>query len=458
MKPPQRADGRSQSAAHVAGGDHGQADIQLEDALERTNLQRALHRVERNGGAPGIDGMTTAELRPYLRATWPAIARALLSGSYRPSAVRRVEIPKPGGGVRPLGIPTVLDRFLQQALLQVLSPIFEREFSPHSYGFRPKRSAHQAVRAARALMQAGFSIVVDIDIASFFDRVNHDLLMARLARKVSDKRILMLVRRYLEAGVLIDGVKVPSEGGTPQGGPLSPLLANILLDDLDRELTARGHRFVRYADDCNVYVRSSRAGERVMTGIRTFLLRRLKLQVNERKSAVDRADRRGFLGFRASYRAGAVTIRLDPDSLRQVKAALRQHTRRNRPVAMARRIRELDRYLAGWLGYFALAETPSVFEELDKWLRRRLRACRWKEWKRGYTRKRNLQKLGVEEWAARQGWSRKGPWRMAHAGALQRAMGRTYWSDLGLRSLVERHAQIRNAWRTAGCGLARPVV
>jgi RNA-directed DNA polymerase len=445
VKPPPPADGRSQSAARLDGDDHGHAGIQLEDALERTNLQRALHRVERNGGAPGIDGMTTAALRPYLKNNWPTIARALIAGSYRPSAVRRVEIPKPGGGVRPLGIPTVLDRFLQQALLQVLTPIFEREFSPHSYGFRPKRSAHQAVRAARAFMQEGYEYVVDLDIASFFDRVNHDALMARVARRVSDKRILVLLRRYLEAGVLIEGVRVRTEQGTPQGGPISPLLANILLDDLDRELAARGHRFVRYADDCNVYVRSSRAGQRVMAGIRTFLQRRLKLQVNERKSAVDRADRRGFLGFSAYFRNGQVKIRLDPDSLRQVKAVLRQRTRRNRSMAMARRISELDRYLAGWLSYFALAETPSVFEELDKWLRRRLRACQWKQWKRGHTRKRNLQKLGIEEWAARQGWSRKGPWRMAHAGALQRAMGRTYWADLGLRSLVERHALIRNA-------------
>jgi group II intron reverse transcriptase/maturase len=457
VKPPQPADGRSQSAARLDGGDHGPAGIQLEDALERTNLQRALHRVEHNSGAPGIDAMTTAELRPYLRTNWPTIARALITGSYRPRAVRRVEIAKPGGGVRPLGIPTVLDRFLQQALLQVLTPIFEREFSPHSYGFRPRRSAHQAVRAARRHIQDGYSVVVDLDIASFFDRVNHDALMGRLARRVSDERILMLVRRYLEAGVMVEGMKVRTEEGTPQGGPLSPLLANILLDDLDRELTARGHRFVRYADDCNVYVRSSRAGERVMAGVRKFLQSRLRLQLNEKKSAVDRAWKRPFLGF-AFHFGERIKVRLDRESLRRVKAVLRQYTRRNRSIAMAKRIAQLDRYLMGWLAYFALAETPSTFEELDKWLRRRLRACRWKEWKRGHTRKRNLQSLGVPEWAARQGWSHKGPWRMAHAGALQQAMGRSYWAELGLRSLADRYAEIWNGWRTAGCGLARPVV
>ena len=444
VKPPQPAGERSQSAARLDGGDHRPAGIQLEDALERTNLQRALHRVERNGGAPGIDAMTTAQLRPFLRTNWPTIARALITGSYRPSAVRRVEIAKPGGGLRPLGIPTVLDRFLQQALLQVLTPIFEREFSPHSYGFRPKRSAHQAVRAARRHIQDGYSVVVDLDIASFFDRVNHDALMGRLARRVSDKRILVLVRRYLEAGVLIEGVKVRTEEGTPQGGPLSPLLANILLDDLDRELARRGHRFVRYADDCNVYVRSSRAGQRVMVGVRQFLRARLKLQLNEKKSAVDRAWKRPFLGF-AFHFGERIKVRLDRESLRRVKAVLRQYTRRNRSIAMTRRIAQLDRYLMGWLRYFALAETPSTFEELDKWLRRRLRACRWKEWKRGHTRKRNLQRLGVPEWAARQGWSHKGPWRMAHAGALQQAMGRSYWADLGLRSLAERYAEIWNA-------------
>jgi len=457
VKPPQPADGRSQSAARLDGGDHRSAGLQLEDALERTNLQRALHRVERNGGAPGIDGMTTAQLRPYLREHWPAIARALIVGSYRPRAVRRVEIAKPDGGVRPLGIEAVLDRFLQQALLQVLTPIFEREFSPHSYGFRPKRSAHQAVRAARQHIQDGYSVVVDLDIASFFDRVNHDALMGRLARRVSDKRILMLVRRYLEAGVMIEGVKVRTEEGTPQGGPLSPLLANILLDDLDKELAARGHRFVRYADDCNVYVRSSRAGERAMVGIRRFLRRRLKLQLNEKKSAVDRAWRRPFLGF-AFHFGERIKLRIDRESMRRVKAILRQYTRRNRSMAMAKRIAQLNQFLGGWVSYFALAETPSTFEVLDKWVRRRLRACRWKEWKRGRTRVRMLRSLGVPEPHAREGYAKKGPWRMAHAGAMQQALSRSYWAVQNLRSCAERYAAIRNAWRTAGCGLARPVV
>ena len=444
VKPPPPSDGWSRSAARPEGDDHSTASVRLEDALERTKLQQALRRVERNGGAPGIDGMTTTELRAWLKENWPTLARALLDGSYQPSPVRRVEIPKPDGGVRLLGIPTVLDRFLQQALLQVLSPVFEREFSPHSYGFRPKRSAHQAVRAARGHIQDGYAWVVDLDIARFFDRVNHDALMGRVAKRVSDKRILVLLRRYLEAGVLVEGVKVRTEEGTPQGGPLSPLLANILLDDLDHELERRGHRFVRYADDCNVYVRSRRAGERVMAGVKEFLGKRLKLQVNEEKSAVDRATKRGFLGF-GFLGTSTVRIRLDPASLRRVKAAIRKHTARSRSIAMAVRISELNRYVLGWLAYFALAETPSKYAELDEWLRRRLRQCRWKEWKRGSTRNRNLLKLGLPARAAWAGYSRKGPWRMAGSPTLQTTLDRRYWRDQGLCSLADRYAAIWHA-------------
>jgi RNA-directed DNA polymerase len=444
VKPRTTIDGRSRSAARPEATTRAPFRVRLEDALERTNLQRALRRVEQNAGAPGVDGMTVDALRPWLKENWPRFARSLLDGSYVPSPVRRVEIAKPAGGMRPLGIPTAIDRFLQQALLQVLQPLFDREFSPHSYGFRPGRSAHQAVRAARAYIAAGYAVVVDTDLASFFDRVNHDVLMARLAKRIGDKRILRLIRRYLEAGVMTEGVKVRTEMGTPQGGLLSPLLANVLLDDLDRELQRRGHRFVRYADDCNIYVGSLRAGERVMAGLRHFLQRRLRLQVNEEKSAVDRANQRGFLGFR--FLGGdEAKIRLDPESLRRVKAAIRRLTKRSDSIAMTERIRRLNTYLMGWMQYFALADTPSVFENLDKWLRRRLRQCRWKEWKGGPTRKRQLLKLGSSRWSASAGYSRKGSWRIAGSGILQQAMPPAYWVALGLRSLRGRYTEIRCA-------------
>jgi RNA-directed DNA polymerase len=442
VKPRAPIDGRSRSAARSEVTTRAPFRVRLEDALERTNLQRALRRVEQNAGAPGIDGITVDVLRPWLKENWPRLARSLLDGSYVPSPVRRVEIPKPAGGLRPLGIPTAIDRFLQQALLQVLQPLFDAGFSASSYGFRPGRSAHQAVRAARRHVTTGFTIVVDLDIASFFDRVNHDVLMARLARRIKDPRILRLLRRYLEAGVMVEGVKVRSEVGTPQGGPLSPLLANVLLDDLDRELERRGHRFVRYADDCNIYVRSIRAGERIRAGIRGFLQQRLRLQVNEEKSAVDRATQRGFLGFR--FLGGdEAKIRLDPESLRRVKAAMRRLTKRSESIAMTERIRRLNTYLMGWVQYFALADTPSVFENLDKWLRRRLRQCRWKEWKWGPTRKRQLLRLGSSQRSAHAGYSRKGSWRIAGSGILQQAMPPAYWVELGLRSLRGRYVEIR---------------
>jgi len=355
-------------------------------------------------------------VRPYVREHWPRIARSLLDGSDRPIPVRRVFIPTASGGTRPLGIPTALDRFLQQALLHALEPRFDREFSPHSYGVRPGKRAHQAVRAATAHIAAGYSVVVDIDRASFFDRVNHDVLMGRLAKRIGDRRILRLIRRSLDAGVMVEGLKVRRMEGTPQGGPLSPLLATVLLDGLDKELGRRGHRFVRYADDCNAYVRSRRAGERVMAGLRQFLSRRLTLQLNEAQRAVDHATRRGFLGVSFHGREH-LKVRLDRESLRRVNAVIRQHTRRARSISMSERIRRLNEYLVGWLGYVALAETPSVFEELDQWLRRRLRACRWKEWTRGRTPDRMLRKLGLPRGTAVQGFSKKGPWPRRPDGA-----------------------------------------
>jgi len=388
----------------------------MEQVVARGNMLAALKRVERNGGAPGVDGIPTERLRDQIRAEWPRIREELLVGIYRPMPVRRVEIPKPGGGKRLLGIPTAMDRLIQQALLQVLTPIFDPQFSEASYGFRPGRRAHDAVRKARQYVEEGYEWAVDLDIEKFFDRVNHDILMARVARKVTDKRVLTLIRRYLQAGVMVNGVVMETIEGTPQGGPLSPLLANILLDDLDKELEKRGHRFVRYADDCNVYVRSKRAGERVMASIRKFLQERLKLKINEQKSAVDRPWKLKFLGF-SMYKAGAgrILIRLAPQTIDRVKTKIREITFRNKPVSMAERIERLNAYLGGWIGYFALAETPSIFKNLEGWMRRRLRMCLWKQWKRVRTRYRELRALGLPEWVVHEfANARKGPWRMAH--------------------------------------------
>ena len=429
----------------------------MEQAVARENMLAALKRVERNKGAAGVDGIPTEGLREQLRKEWPRIREELLAGTYKPKPVRRVEIPKPSGGTRMLGIPTVMDRLIQQALSQALTPIFDPTFSPHSYGFRPGRRAHDAVKAARQHIEDGYGWVVDLDLEKFFDRVNHDMLMARVARKVQDKRVLRLIRRYLQAGVMMDGVVVRTEEGTPQGGPLRPLLANILLDDLDRELQKRGHRFTRYADDCNIYVRSKRAGERVMQSVTLYLQERLKLRVNEKKSAVDRPWRRKFLGF-SFYKSRKTGIRLAPESTRRLKEKLRELTRRNRSMAMEDRIDRITRYLRGWMGYFALADAGQRLEDIDMWLRRRLRACKWKQWKRVRTRIRELRALGLPDWVAHEfANSRKGPWRMA-GGPMNRALPDAYWRGQGLPSLTELYRKTRDSWRTAGCGPASPVV
>jgi RNA-directed DNA polymerase len=457
---PLGASGESSTAAARArkGAYEASGEKLLEKTLERGNLFRALSRVEENRGAAGVDGMTVEELRPYLKTHWLELRERLLEGTYEPEPVRRVEIPKPDGGVRLLGIPTVLDRFIQQALQQALTPIFDPGFSSSSYGFRPRRRAHDAVRAARSYIQAGNKWVVDLDLERFFDRVNHDRLVARVARKVRDTRVLGLIRKYLESGVMVNGVVVETTEGTPQGGPLSPLLSNVYLDELDKELEKRGHQFCRYADDCNIYVRSRRAGERVMASVRGFLTERLKLKVNEAKSALDRPWKRKFLGF--SFLAGKeAKIRLAPRSMERVKGKLREMTRRTRSQEMKERIRAINAYVGGWMGYFALVETPSVLAELDSWLRHRLRACLWKQWKRVRTRYRELRALRLpERVVGLMANTRKGPWRIAASPPLQQGLNNTYWEAQGLVSLQKRYHLIRNTWRTAGCGPACPVV
>jgi group II intron reverse transcriptase/maturase len=431
-----------------------------ERLLARDNLVRALRRVEQNAGAPGVDGMTTEELGPWLKEHWPEVRGRLDAGTYKPQPVRRVTIPKSSGGQRLLGVPTALDRLIQQALLQVLTPVFDPHFSDRSLGFRPGRSAHQAVEVARQSIQDGAAWAVDVDLDSFFDRVQHDGLMARVARRVDDKRVLRLIRRYLEAGVMADGVKQPTDEGTPQGSPLSPLLANIMLDDLDQELGRRGHRFVRYADDLTVYVSSERAGQRVMQSIIQFVEARLKLRVNRTKSTVGPATERTLLGF-GFYRRqdGSVGVRIDPKALQRAKDRLRRLTARSWSISMEERIRLINFFTVGWTAYFAVASASSDLERLDEWLRRRLRQVRWKEWKRYQTRRRNLRAHGIPDRSARQ-WagSRKGYWRIAGSYILSRALPNAYWANLGLRGFTGPYRRLRDATRTAGCGPACPVV
>lgn len=408
----------------------------LEKVLERQNLLRALQRVKQNKGSPGIDGMTVDELPDHLRARWPQLREQLLTGRYQPQPVRRCEIPKPGGGKRELGIPTVMDRFLQQALLQVLQPQFDGSFSEHSHGFRPGRRAHDAVREACRYVQAGKRWVVDVDLEKFFDRVNHDVLMGRLARRIADKRVLSLIRRYLTAGVMADGVVAERREGTPQGGPLSPLLANVLLDEVDQELERRGHAFVRYADDLRIYVSSRRAGERVMNSL-IRLLGKLRLKVNLAKSAVDRAWHRPFLGFAFwAARGGRVAIRIAAKSIARMKAQVRLLTRRTCGRNLLQVAKELRSYLLGWIGYFRLTETPKVLRELDEWIRHRLRAIQLKHWKRGRTVYRELCARGLSSAKAAQVAVNTRCWWKNSAMALHIALPNSYFDGLGVPRLA----------------------
>jgi len=436
--------GEVQSAEPFPARDNGKSDERVWKAVfSRENMQTALKRVESNKGAAGMDGMKVTDLRGYLKANWLEVSEVLESGKYQPNPVRRVEIPKLDGGVRQLGIPTVLDRLIQQAIAQVLTQLFEATFSPHSYGFRPGRSAHQAVEQSQEYIREGYDWVVDIDLEKFFDRVNHDMLMARVARVVKDKRVLKLIRAYLESGVMVNGVVMETEEGTPQGGPLSPLLSNIMLNDLDRELEERGHKFVRYADDCNIYVKTERAGERVLKSVKQYLEKKLKLKVNPKKSKVERATRAKFLGFSFWKRKGEVFIRLANRTKERFVEKIRRLTKRTRSGKMEDIVSEVNRYTRGWIGYFRLATTPSVYLGLDEWIRRRLRQIQWKRWKRGTTRYRELVKLGVPRERAALGAGGTSPWRMSHSPIIHEALNNAYWRSTGLESITERYNQLR---------------
>jgi group II intron reverse transcriptase/maturase len=427
---------------------NGNSDVQqiytsnlLEWVLESDNLKRAYEQVVGNKGSHGTDNMTVDQLKPYLKENWEQIKSQLLEGTYKPKAVRRVEIPKADGGIRLLGIPTVLDRMLQQSIAQILNGVFDHTFSEFSYGFRKGRSAHDAIETAREHISEGYKWVVDIDLEKFFDRVNHDKLMSLIARRVGDKRLLKLIRRYLESGIMINGVEVISEEGVAQGGNLSPLLSNIMLNELDKELEKRGHRFVRYADDCNIYVKSKRAGERVYEGIKLYLETKLKLKVNEDKSAVDRPENRKFLGF-SFYRGkgGMPRIRIHKRPYQKLKEKVKRATNRNWGVSLEYRLRKLAEITNGWVNYFGIADGVSNLQRLDEWIRRRLRACVWKQWKRVKTRYKNLRKLGISEGKA---WefanTRKGYWRISKSPILSTTITNQRLETKGFKSLVNRY-------------------
>ena len=408
----------------------------MEEICEWENLKEAMWRVKANKGSAGIDGMTVEELPDYRDLL--VIREQLLSGSYKPQPVKRVEIPKPDGGVRKLGIPTALDRFVQQAVMQVLQKQWDRTFSDSSYGFRPGRSTHQAVAQAQQYIAAGYGWVVDLDLEKFFDRVNHDKLMGQIAKRVRDKRLLKLIRAFLNAGVMENGVVSPSVEGTPQGGPLSPLLSNLVLDELDRELERRGHRFVRYADDSNIYVRSEHAGQRVMKSITRFIVQKLKLKVNEKKSAVARPQQRKFLGFSVTD-GPAIRRTIAPKAVERFKERIREITRQAKSGSLAQTMKVLAPYMRGWRGYFGFCETPDLLIQLTRWVRLRLRAALWRQWKTQRRRRAMLLQLGVRgALAAKTAASSRGPWHLAHSKALSIALSNAYFRSRGFPSLFER--------------------
>jgi len=410
----------------------------IETMLEYENISQACKRVVQNKGAPGVDGMTTEELKGYLNEHWSRLKDEVITGRYRPSPVKEVKIPKPGGGIRKLGIPTVIDRFLQQALHQILSPIFEIDFSESSYGFRPGKGAHQAIQRAQQYVNEDKRWVVDIDLEQFFDRVNHDILLARIARKIKDKSVLLLIRRYLQAGVMVGGIETIREEGTPQGGPLSPLLSNILLDDLDKELEKRGHKFCRYADDCNIYVKSQAGGERVMASIRKFLEYRLKLKVNDEKSAVDRPWNRKFLGYSMTVNK-TTKLKVSPQAVKRFKDKMKKKFREGRGRNIQDFASEIRPLLIGWINYFKLVETKNIFQELDGWLRRKFRCIIWRQKKRGNARAKILIARGIgKERAKRSTVNGRGPWWNAGASHMNDAFPKRYFDDIGLISLVDR--------------------
>jgi group II intron reverse transcriptase/maturase len=417
----------------------------MEEIISRANMQKAYNRVVSNKGAAGVDNMSTGHLKGYLQTDWPRIKEELLNGTYKPQPVRKVEIPKPGGGTRILGIPTVLDRLIQQAVHQELGPLFEPGFSASSYGFRPGKSAHQAVQAARKAVASGLRWVVDIDLAQFFDRVNHDILMSRVARRVKDKRVLHLIRSYLQAGLFEGGIISPRTEGTPQGGPLSPLLSNILLDELDKELERRGHTFCRYADDCNIYVRTRRSAERVMASITIFLETRLKLTVNQNKSAVDRPWKRTFLGYGMTYHR-TPKLKVGEKALERIKSKIREVSRKGRGRNLKRVIEEITPILRGWSNYFKLSEVKKPFEELDGWIRRKLRCIQWRQWKRPFTRVKKLMQRGLSEAKAwRSALNKRGPWWNSGASHMNQAYDTSYFTKLGLISLLNQFNRFKQS-------------
>ena len=415
----------------------------LERILARGNMILAMKRVIKNKGSHGVDGMRCDELRTYIIEHWATIKLKLLEGTYNPSPVRRVEIPKPNGGKRLLGIPTVVDRMIQQAIAQELTKIYDPSFSENSFGFRPNRSAQDAIKKAKVYINEGNKWVVDMDLEKFFDKVNHDILMERLSRRIKDKRVLKLIRKYLESGIMINGIKVNNEEGTPQGGPLSPLLSNIMLDEVDKELEKRGHKFCRYADDCNIYVKSRKAGKRVLRSMTYLLENKLKLKVNEEKSKVDLVTRRKFLGYSFYFTKGGIEIRIHEKSYEKFKSKVKEITNRNTGISMEIRIKRLNQVTIGWLNYFKVAKAMKRIESLEKWIRRRLRACIWKQWKKVRTKYTNLKRLGVPKYKA---WeyanTRKGYWRVSKSPIVQTTLGNQYLEELGYQSITKRYQLI----------------